>query len=198
MSTQKRSRCKNGTRKNKKTGNCESVLDHTCAICLDRITSQNVKTKCKHNFHKQCLVGWCKSQKQKETPQCPICRSTIKDTCKKIMPFDSEEVFRYTRLVGGTSSERTEHSLQKIKDIIFDDKFDVNVTDERGRSILYELSWNSFYNRYYKDLVDHLLKHPKIIVNASLVSDIIGRNNQEMIALYKKHKKIPKSLKNLI
>ena len=33
----KRTRCKKGTRKNRKTGNCESVLDHTCAICLDRI-----------------------------------------------------------------------------------------------------------------------------------------------------------------
>ena len=56
MSTRKRTRCKKGTRKNKKTGNCESVLDHTCAICLDRIISGNVKTKCKHNFHKKCLL----------------------------------------------------------------------------------------------------------------------------------------------
>ena len=34
MSTQKRTRCKKGTRKNKKTGNCESVMDNTCAVCL--------------------------------------------------------------------------------------------------------------------------------------------------------------------
>ena len=94
----KRTRCKNGTRKNKKTGKCESVLDNTCPICLERIVSNNVKTKCKHNFHKGCLIGWCRSQS--EDPKCPICRSNIKDTCKKIMPFDSKEIFRYTNFGG--------------------------------------------------------------------------------------------------
>ena len=91
----KRVRCKNGTRKNKKTGNCESVLDKTCSICLDRIVSGNVTTKCKHKFHKKCLIGWCKSQSHLTAPPCPICRRNIKDTCKKLMPFDSHEVFRF-------------------------------------------------------------------------------------------------------
>ena len=62
-------RCPNGTRKNKKTGNCESVLDNTCAICLDRISSGQVKTKCKHKFHKSCIKSWFDINSN-----CPLCR----------------------------------------------------------------------------------------------------------------------------
>ena len=80
----KRTRCFNGTRKNKKTGKCESILQNKCAICLDKITSGNVKTKCKHNFHKRCLIGWCKHTK--DTPTCPVCRRDIKDTCMEGFP----------------------------------------------------------------------------------------------------------------
>ena len=39
----------NGTRKNKKTGNCESVMDNTCSICLDRIITDNGKTRKKNS-----------------------------------------------------------------------------------------------------------------------------------------------------
>ncbi len=34
--------CPNGTHKNKKTGKCDSILDDTCAICLDIITVDNI------------------------------------------------------------------------------------------------------------------------------------------------------------
>ena len=84
--TRKRTRCKNGTRKNKKTGNCESVLDKICPICLDRIIYGNVTTKCKHKFHKKCLLGWCNGLSI-DKQNCPICRRDIKDTCKKIRRF---------------------------------------------------------------------------------------------------------------
>ena len=71
----KKHRCPNGTRKNRRTQKCESVLENTCAICLDRITSGQIKTKCKHLFHKGCLIGWCKSKR--EQPTCPICRYNL-------------------------------------------------------------------------------------------------------------------------
>lgn len=191
----KRFRCPKGTRKNKKTGKCESVLDNTCAICLDRITSGNVKTKCKHNFHKGCLIGWCKSNRDK--PTCPICRSNIKDTCKKIMPFNSEEVFRYTALAGA-DQKRITHSLEKIDELIHNPKFDVNIKNKWGQSLLYELSWNSYNNTHFDSFVEYLLKNPEIIVPVDLISVLIANKNTNILALYKKHKKIPKSLKDLI
>ena len=192
----KRVRCKNGTRKNKKTGNCESVLDHTCSICLDRITSGNVETKCKHNFHKKCLIGWCKSQGHLSAPPCPICRRNIKDTCKKIMPFDSHEVFRYTFLAGADEGRR-KHSIEQVDKIIHNPKFDVNVSNDR-RSILSELSYNKYHSRYFKDFIEYLLKKPNIIVSDNIITELIATNNIEILALYKKHKKIPKHLKGLI
>lgn len=198
MSTQKRSRCKNGTRKNKKTGNCESVLDKTCAICLDRITSGNIKTKCKHNFHKKCLIGWCKSQAHLLTVlPCPICRSNIKDTCKKILPFDSHEVFRYTS-IGGADDKRKKYSIEQVNEIVHNPKFDVNVKNQLGVPILSVLSYNRYHSLYFKDTIEYLLKHPKIIVDSNIVSELIGSQNTDILALYKKHKKIPKSLKSLM
>jgi hypothetical protein len=197
MSTQKRTRCKKGTRKNKKTGNCESVLDHTCAICLDRIISGNVKTKCKHNFHKKCLLGWCKSQRHEALAQCPICRGVINDTCKKIMPYASEEVFRYTTLAGADQKRKT-YSLEKIDEFIHNPKFNINVKNQWGKTLLHELSWNNYNNEYFKPRVEYLLKKPEIIVSVDLISELIANKNTEMLALYKKHKKIPKSLKSLV
>ena len=195
MSTpkQKRTRCKNGTRKNKKSGECESVLDNTCSICLDRITSGNVKTKCRHKFHKQCLIGWC--QQNRDDTKCPICRGDINATCKKILPFDSGEIFRYTGING---SHNREMALEKITEMIHDPKFNINIVNEYGRSLLYELSWNSFNNHYYKEHVEYLLQQPKIKVSSNLISELIARNNQNMLAIYKKHKKIPKSLLKLL
>ena len=195
MSTQKqkRTRCKNGTRKNKKSVECESVLDNTCSICLDRITSGNVKTKCKHNFHKQCLIGWC--QKNRDDAKCPICRSNINATCKKILPFNSGEIFRY---IGSSLPHNRDVTQAKIREMIRNPKFNININNEYGRSLLYELSWNSFNNNYYKEHVEYLLQQPKIKVSSNLISELIARNNQNMLAIYKKHKKIPKSLLKLL
>ena len=191
-------RCPNGTRKNKKTGNCESVLYNTCAICLDRISSGQVKTKCKHQFHKGCLIGWCKSNRDR--PTCPICRSSIPDTCKKIMPFDSREVFRYTNLGGvGADQTRKKYSIEQLDKIIHNPKFDVNVKMEAwNRSILYELTHDYYCNSSLKPFVEYLLKHKDIIVSNDLVTSLIATKNTDMLALFKKHKKIPKALKGLI
>jgi len=196
--TTKRLRCKNGTRKNKKTGKCESVLDNTCAICLDRIISGNVKTKCKHNFHKKCLIGWCKSQGHLSTAiPCPICRGNIKDTCKKILPFDSHEVFRYT-FIAGADDESRKKSIEKINEIVHNPKFDVNVKNEMGLSVLWVLSYNQSDSLYFKNIIEYLLKNKKIIVDNNIISRLIANNNTHILALYKKHNKIPKHLKKLI
>ena len=164
----KRSRCSNGTRKNKKTGKCESILQNTCAICLDKITSGSVKTKCKHNFHKRCLIGWCKHTK--DTPTCPVCRRDIKDTCIKIIPFDSEEVFRYLNNAGDSQADRI-FKTQKLSSIIHHKDFDVNVKDKDGNSILKRLSYNRYNNGgEYMVEIDYLLGKPSIELPPELVS----------------------------
>ena len=193
----KRARCKNGTRKNKKTGNCESVLDKTCSICLDRIVSGNVKTKCKHNFHKKCLIGWCKSQSLLTTPPCPICRRNIKDTCKKIMPFDSHEVFRFIPRYGDITDIRKE----QIETIIKHKDFDVNVKQylEYGNyTVTVTVLESLLETRNSADLVEYLLKQPGIEIKDEVVARFISSRSDNMLKLFKKYKKIPKSLKNLI
>ena len=196
MSTAKRSRCSNGTRKNKKTGKCESNLANTCAICLDRITSTNVKTKCKHNFHKRCLIGWCKHTK--DTPTCPVCRGDIKNTCVKIMPFDSEDVFRYLNNEGDSHTDRI-FKIQKLAAIIHHKDFDVNVKNNENSSILEELSYNRYNNGgEYMIEIDYLLGKHSIEVSPKLVSSLIVNKKTKILQLFKKHKKIPKSLINLI
>jgi hypothetical protein len=42
-----------------------------CAICLERISSDDLKTgKCGHNFHQACVDEWMKEGNKK----CPLCR----------------------------------------------------------------------------------------------------------------------------
>lgn len=42
-----------------------------CAICLEKIESDDLKTgKCGHNFHQCCIDKWCKAGNKK----CPMCR----------------------------------------------------------------------------------------------------------------------------
>jgi len=143
------------------------------------------------------LIGWCKSQGHLPAPPCPICRRNIKDTCKKIMPFDSSEVFRYTGLITISDKNLRLYKINKITEIIYNPKFDVNVSNGRRR-ILSELSRNKWYNTQYKDLIEYLLKKPDIVVTDDIVSELIASQNTEILALYKKHKKIPKHLKGLI
>ena len=128
---------------------------------------------------------------------CPICRSNIKDTCKKISPFDSHEVFRYT-FFGGANDKRINYSIEQVNKIVHNPKFDVNVKNQFGVPILSVLSYNRYHSLYFKDTIEYLLKHPKIIVDNNIVSEIIASRNMDILALYKKHKKIPKSLKSLI
>jgi len=195
--TQKRSRCKNGTRKNKKTGNCESVLDKICSICLDRIVSGNITTKCKHKFHKKCLIGWCKGNKDK--PTCPICRKDIKETCKKIMPFDSHEVFRYIRDKYDETPADTARRIEQASIIVQHKDFDPNIKNMSGKSLLYELSKFTFNNTHYKPIIEIIFKkYPNVVVSTELITELIASGNTDILQLYKKYKKIPKSLKSLV
>ena len=113
------------------------------------------------------------------------------------MPFDSHEVFRYT-FIAGADDKRRKHLIEQVNEIVHNPKFDVNVKNQLGEPILSVLSYNRYHSLYFKDTIEYLLKHPKIIVDSNIVSELIGSRNTDILALYKKHKKIPKSLKSLM
>jgi hypothetical protein len=48
-----------------------------CAICINKIESNEYirKLKCNHLFHKKCVDNWLK--KNIENPSCPMCRSKV-------------------------------------------------------------------------------------------------------------------------
>ena len=187
------------TRKNRK--NCKLIGgDNICSICTEKHDSNMVKTECNHIFCKDCLINWCKIRS--ENPTCPMCRGNIKDTCEKIMPFDSKEIFRYTNLAGA-DEKRLNNSLKKIGEIIHNENFDINVENERGKSILYVLSTDRYGRHHFKEFVEYLLNKDEINWKKDIV-DIIAQLNGfkdslgSMIEVYNKHPKIPKKLKDLI
>jgi len=44
----------------------------SCSICLDKLTSNVIKLKCNHIYHKGCIMPWLK-----ESNSCPLCREEI-------------------------------------------------------------------------------------------------------------------------
>ena len=97
------------------------------------------------------------------------------------------------------SDTRRTHSLEEINRIINNKRFDPNIKNDSGESVLYVLSWNKYRNKYFKDIVENILKrYPNVVVSSELISDLMGSNNTEMLQVYKKYKKIPKSLKGLV
>ena len=142
------------------------------------------------------MIGWCKGNKDK--PTCPICRKDIKETCKKIMPFDSHEIFRYIGYGGETPADRARRIEQAIL-IVQHKDFDPNIKNMSGESLLYELSKFTFNNKHYKPIIEIIFKkYPNVVVSTELINEIIANGNTDILQLYKKYKKIPKSLKGLI
>ena len=195
-------RCTNGTRKNKKTGKCEDILKETCSICLDKLGAKRVKTQCKHQFHEQCLIGWCKNN-QYDKVSCPICRQSIVKTCKKIMPSDSKEIFRYIPSYGTMS----ELQYEQAEEVMHHKDFDVNVSTYRYGETVPLIQVLILHIRDTEGLVEYLLKQPALDFNKEFATEIVtelistqsyNSHSQNMLRLLKKYKKIPKHLKNLI
>jgi len=114
------------------------------------------------------------------------------------MPFDSHEVFRYTSIISITDKDLKLYKVNKIREIVYNPKFDINVKNEYGDSILHIFSQSKRYNTEYKEFVEYLLKKKTIIVTAESVGKLIFTKNYEILVLYKKYKKVPKVFKFLI
>ena len=66
---------------------CHEVIDK-CPICLDPIydNDSQIKTKCKHLFHRKCLYIW-----KRRNNSCPICRTKLPECmCCEEEHSDSE------------------------------------------------------------------------------------------------------------
>ncbi|GMR40691.1 hypothetical protein PMAYCL1PPCAC_10886, partial [Pristionchus mayeri] len=50
-----------------------------CSICGDELNSmRTTKTKCKHTFHRTCLLKWLETRKRTAEQACPYCRASVK------------------------------------------------------------------------------------------------------------------------
>nr|ACN36695.1 unknown [Zea mays] len=51
-------------------GGVQDACDDACSICLDAFCDSNpsTMTKCKHDYHLQCILEWCQ-----RSSQCPMC-----------------------------------------------------------------------------------------------------------------------------
>ena len=58
--------------------NAKEVFNDDCCICMDNITNDGFKTKCKHGFHRNCLKKWLQNDSR-----CPLCRTEIGRVKKK-------------------------------------------------------------------------------------------------------------------
>lgn len=54
-----------------------------CAICLDDVEDNSLKTKCNHLFHKGCIQDWIKKHNN-----CPMCRAENPLEKKEIAPLE--------------------------------------------------------------------------------------------------------------
>jgi predicted CopG family antitoxin len=170
-------------------------LKNKCPICLETIRSSHIKTKCSHNFHKECLIQWCENQKQHVNTKCPMCKRDIQETCDKIIPFDSTKIFKYTN-IAGADKKRKDTSTEKIKEFINNPNFDVNVENPNtGRSVLYTLTYSDPHHFY--DYIKKLLENKKTKIDLDIISLLTSRYilDDEIIKLFKKNKKAKKMLK---
>ncbi|CAD6235854.1 unnamed protein product [Miscanthus lutarioriparius] len=55
-------------------GGVQSACDDACSICLEAFSDSDPSavTSCKHEFHLQCILGWCQ-----RSSQCPMCWQAI-------------------------------------------------------------------------------------------------------------------------
>ena len=172
-------------------------LKNRCPICLETIRSNHIKTKCGHDFHKECLIKWCENQKKKTNIKCPMCKRDIQETCDKIIPFDSTNIFNYTNIAGADKKRRSE-SIAKVAEFVKNPEFDVNVVNPRNNQpVLYALT---IYANTFHSSIEKLLENEKTKIDADIISLITSKylSDDQIIELFKKNKKAKKLLKPFI
>ncbi len=184
--------------------------EEECAICQERHDDDVIiKTGCGHSFHKKCLRPWCNTRASDADKTCPICRANIASLCDDIKSFSSIGIMRHLDAMffnidgyaGRDVEARRLENNRIIHEYLDNPEFDPNVSDSQNRTPLYVA-----VERSRDDVIDKLLKRPDINTEIRETrSDkktplelAIANNNLTAIALFKKYKKIPKALKDLV
>lgn len=158
-----------------------------CPICLEPLGKKNiVSTECKHTFHKKCLQMSCQAKEI-----CPLCRKNITHTCKKIKPFNSDDIFLYVPWYQKIDPKNKE----KVNEIINHPEFDPNVIGEGNRPLV-----SILIEQHEKRVLDELLekKGKKLKVDDDIINDLIANKQTYYIELLKKNNKIPKKFNKVI
>ena len=180
--------------------------DDVCSICLGVIDDVMFKTKCGHTFHKKCLGMWC-NVRSGVAKTCPYCNQVIDEDCKDLLDVESigimpylKRMFFHTTAYGRADVDKqiadNDAVIQKYLDA---PSFDPNVVDEDGNTPLHIA-----VERRRLSVIKNLLARKEIDTNirnshGKLAIEIaMERNDRDAIAAFKKHKKVPKTLKGLI
>ena len=101
--------------------------EEVCAICLDEFEEGDdiPKLRCKHKFHKHCLMPLCSSKNNRDV-LCPICRASITKSCKS----DINPLPRRRRLIISDSPRSREERRERL----------MNMTAEERRQAQSELT----------------------------------------------------------
>ena len=145
-------------------------------------------------FIKKCLIQWCENQKQHAITKCPMCKRDIQETCDKIIPFDSANIFNYTNIAGADIKRRSE-SIAKVAEFVNNPEFDVNVENpDTRRSILYTLTLRAYA---FHGSIEKLLENKKTKIDADIISLLTSKylSDDQIIELFKKNPKAKKLLK---
>ena len=166
-------RCPKGTRRNKKTGNCEAKgspknktakmkptkeQKEECPICLKPMNKNLIETHCKHTFHEKCLKQQCYFN-----PSCPLCRSNISKECKMKPPkLTTQEIKtivekfvdvgltieQYTEKINQPNFYKEQAWLRKqLKNLKYDHDFNTPYTQQYGNTLYHQAEQKVVY--YY-------------------------------------------------
>jgi len=170
------------------------------------LTLHRFKTKCGHTFHTKCIGMWC-NIKSGVAKLCPYCNQVIDADCRDVMDVESigimpylKRMFFHTTAYGRADVDKqiadNDAVIQRYLDA---SRFDPNVVDEDNNTPLHIA-----VERRRLSVVKNLLARKDIDTNirnndGKLAIEIaMERDNKDILAAFKKYKKVPKALKGLI
>jgi len=91
-------------------------------------------------------------------------------------------------------------NLQNLSKIIHNSDFDINVRNNKGKTILHEMSINKFSDCYYLVDIDYLLSRSSIEIDEKTIQELINSKDNnprdaKVLDLYIKYEKLPNMMK---
>jgi len=121
---------------------------------------------------------------------------------KKDTSMINEDVFKFiSKADESTDKSLYLFNLQKLSKIIHNSDFDINVKNNKGKTILHEMSINKYSHCHYLVDIDYLLSISSIEIDEETIQVLISRKDSnprdaKVLDLYMKYEKIPNILKS--